>query len=99
MATVRDDSTANPENNVAVQESSEELVGGPDSDNAVSQAGSSSTVVDKDDMTYYPNVRRSSRVSRPTERFDTLLVMQGLMGYADDPTSLGEAFSATDSAE
>lgn len=30
----------------------------------------------RDVVTYYPNLRRSERVSRPPEIFDTLLIMQ-----------------------
>lgn len=48
-------------------------------------------------MNYYPNIWCSRRASTPPDRFDSLLVMQCLMGRADYEMYIAEEFSANDS--
>lgn len=46
---------------------------------------------------YYPTLRRSTRQTRPPERFYVLLVKHCLLGRTDDPLSVFDALSADDS--
>lgn len=55
--------------------------------------------IDIDALTHYPNVRRSTRIPRPPERFDSMLAMQFLIGRVNDPMTLSEALSEADSAD
>lgn len=98
QASVDEHATTNAEVTSA-EESGQGSNGGSDSGDKESQARCSSTIAENDALTYYPNLRRSERVSRPPERFDTLLVMQCQMGSASDPLTIKEALCAADAAE
>lgn len=50
-----------------------------------------------DPLTYYPNFRRSDRVSKPPELFELLQTPQCLAGCADESMPVTEVHSANDS--
>ena len=49
-----------------------------------------------EDITHYPNVRRSGRATRLPERYSAGFALQCLLGRADDPLTVEEALASDD---
>ena len=93
--TVITEESAEQTENVTVNSPQEDSVGEPNLEDAPEDE-QGNPISDTDAVTYVPNLRRSMRASKPPERFDSLLVQHCLVGRAEDPMTVQEAFESNE---